>query len=256
MILLGALAMGGLVGLALGIFGSGGSVLAVPILVYVLGIEVKSAIAMSLVIVGLTAAIGALQQYRQKTICLKAALFFSAAGILGAYGGTWLAMLASPILQLFIFGAVMVVASVSTLFKKDVDREAGYDECYMRPDLAGGLGVGVGLLTGFLGVGGGFLIVPVLHALGNLKLRLAIGTSLFIIAVNCAAGVAGYWGKVEFHWALTFTFVACAALASLAGVRLANRLPVPTLRKSFAVFILLLGIGLMIKNGLALKGPF
>lgn len=251
MILLGALAMGSLVGLALGIFGSGGSILAVPILVYVLGIGVKSAIAMSLVIVGFTAAIGAVQQYRQKTICLKAALFFSAAGIVGTYGGTWLAFLASPILQLLIFGVVMVVASVATMFKKDIDREAGYDECYLRPDLAGGLGVGVGLLTGFLGVGGGFLIVPVLHSLGNLKLRLAIGTSLFIIAVNCAAGVAGYWGKVAFHWPITFIFVLCSSLASILGVKLAKRVSVPALRKSFAIFILLLGVGLIVKNGLS-----
>jgi len=245
-----ALLMGSLVGLVLGIFGSGGSVLAVPILVYVLGLEVKSAIAMSLVIVGLTALTGAVQQWRQKTFCLKAALFFSGVGIFGAYGGSWLAMKVSSLLQLLIFGFIMVVAAIATLLKKEPDMEQGHDECYMRPDLATGLGAGVGVLTGFLGVGGGFLIVPALNSVGNLKLRLAIGTSLFIIAVNCAAGVVGYLGKVDFHWSLTITFVIFSALASLLGVRLARKLPVRILRKAFSIFILILGIGLIVKNGL------
>ncbi|MDX1386879.1 MAG: sulfite exporter TauE/SafE family protein, partial [bacterium] len=127
MTILLALVMGGVVGLTLGVFGSGGSVLAVPILVYVLGMEVKDAIAMSLVIVGLTAVTGAVQQYRQKTFCLKPALFFSAVGIVGAYVGTWLAMLASPVLQLFIFGIVMVVAAIATMLKKEPDVESGGD---------------------------------------------------------------------------------------------------------------------------------
>lgn len=244
--------MGSLVGLSLGVFGSGGSVLAVPILVYILGMGVKDAIAMSLVIVGITAATGAVQQYRQKTFCLKAAIFFSVVGIVGSYGGTWLAMLASPILQLFIFGLVMVIASVATMLKKEPDMDTGNDECYIRPDLASGLGGGVGVLTGFLGVGGGFLIVPALNTLGKLKLRLAIGTSLFIITVNCAAAVVGYWGKVNFHWPLTLIFVVFSALSSIVGVRLARKLHVRILRKAFAIFILLLGIGLTIKNGLLL----
>lgn len=246
------LLMGSVVGLVLGVFGSGGSVLAVPILVYVMGIEVKSAIAMSLVIVGITALTGAILQWRQKTFCLKAAVFFSIIGIFGALAGTWLAMYVSPVLQLFIFGIVMVVAAVATMLKKDPETETGQDQCYIRPDLASGLGAGVGVLTGFLGVGGGFLIVPALNSLGNLKLRLAIGTSLFIITVNCAAGVVGYWGKVDFHWPLTFTFVIFSALASLLGVRLGRKLPVPILRKAFSILILLLGIGLIVNNGLLL----
>jgi len=247
-----ALAMGSLVGLVLGVFGSGGSVLAVPILVYVMGIEVKSAIAMSLVIVGITAMTGSVLQWRQKTFCLKAAVFFSLIGIVGALVGAWLAMKVSAILQLFIFGLVMVIAAIGTMLKKEPDTEAGHDECYIRPDLASGLGAGVGVLTGFLGVGGGFLIVPALNSVGNLKLRLAIGTSLFIISVNCAAGVVGYWGRVDFHWPLTFTFVIFSALASLLGVKLARKLPVRILRKAFSIFILLLGIGLIVKNGLLL----
>lgn len=243
-----ALVMGGLVGLSLGMFGSGGSILAVPILVYLLGIETKSAIAMSLVIVGVTAFWGAWQQWRQKTLCLRAAVFFSAVGIAGALGGTWVGLRISDTLQMSLFALLMVVVAVTMLLKKETEVVPGKNECQMRTDLAGGLGAGVGFMTGLLGVGGGFLIVPALNSLGRLKLRLAIGTSLFVIAVNAAAGALGYFGKVNFNWPLVAIFVVCSLLGSGWGVRLARRMPVENLRKSFAGLILLLGTWLLVKN--------
>ncbi|MCE9624979.1 MAG: sulfite exporter TauE/SafE family protein [Deltaproteobacteria bacterium] len=243
-----AMAMGSLVGLSLGMFGSGGSVLAVPILVYVLGYETKSAIAMSLAIVGLTALTGAVLQWKRGALCLKAALFFSVIGIVGTLGGTWVALRVSGTLQLILFGLLMVVVALAMLRKKEADLSPGKDECHMRPELAGGLGAVVGFMTGFLGVGGGFMIVPALNTLGNLKLRLAIGTSLFVIAVNSAAGVLGYLGKVPFDWPVVIVFVVVSSLASFLGVALSHRLPVEKLRKGFAVFILVLGVGLVVKN--------
>lgn len=247
-----ALTMGFLIGLSLGIFGSGGSILAVPILVYVLGIETKSAIAMSLAIVGFTALTGAVLHWRQGTFCLKAAVFFSLIGIGGTLAGTWVGLRLSDTLQLILFGVLMVVVAVLMLRKKEADLVKGNDECRMRSDLAGGLGAGVGFLTGLLGVGGGFLIVPALNTLGHLKLRLAIGTSLFVIAVNATAGVLGYLGKVSFHWPLVLVFIVFSSLASLLGVRLARSVPVGKLRKGFAVFVLMMGAWLLIKNVLAL----
>lgn len=243
-----ATAMGSLVGLSLGMFGSGGSVLAVPILVYVLGYETKSAIAMSLAIVGLTALTGAVLQWRRGALCHKAALFFSVIGIIGTLGGTWVALRVSGTLQLILFGLLMVVVALAMLRKKEADLTQGKDECHMRPELAGGLGAGVGFMTGFLGVGGGFLIVPALNTLGNLKLRLAIGTSLLVIAVNSAAGVLGYLGKVPFDWPIVVIFVAVSSLASFLGVALSHRLHVGKLRKGFAGFILVLGVWLVVKN--------
>lgn len=243
-----AMAMGALVGLSLGMFGSGGSVLAVPILIYVLGYETKSAIAMSLAIVGLTALTGTVSQWKRGALCHKAALFFSIIGIVSTLGGTWVALRVPGTLQLISFGILMVVVASAMLFKKEADLVPGKDECQMRPELAGGLGAGVGFMTGFLGVGGGFLIVPALNTLGHLKLRLAIGTSLFVIAVNCAAGVLGYLGRVPFDWPVVIVFVAVSSLASFAGVALSHRLHVEKLRKGFAIFIIVLGVWLVAKN--------
>jgi uncharacterized membrane protein YfcA len=247
-----ALTMGVFVGLALGMFGSGGSILAVPILVYLLGIETKSAIAMSLVIVGFTALTGAIQQWRQKTLCVKAAVFFSGVGIVGTLAGTWVGLRISDTWQLILFGLLMVAVAVAMLRRKEADIVPGSDECYMRSDLAGGLGAGVGFMTGLLGVGGGFLIVPALNSLGRLKLRLAIGTSLFIIAVNALAGVLGYLGKVAFHWPLVAVFLLFSTLGSFLGVQMARRFHVEKLRKGFAGFVLLVGIGVLVKNFLVL----
>lgn len=240
--------MGSVVGFSLGMFGSGGSVLAVPILVYILGYETKSAIAMSLAIVGLSALTGALLQWKRGALCHKAALFFSAIGIVATLAGTWASLRVSGTLQLILFGLLMIGVALTMLRKKEEDLIPGKDECHMRPQLAGSLGAGVGFMTGFLGVGGGFLIVPALNTLGKLKLRLAIGTSLFIIAVNSSAGVLGYWGKVVFDWPVVLVFAGISSLASFVGVAMSHKLPVENLRKGFAGFVLLLGILLIIKN--------
>lgn len=243
-----ALAMGILMGLSLGLFGSGGSILTVPILIYVLGYEPKSAIAMSLAIVGLTALTGAAQQWRRGALCPKAALFFSAVGILGTWGGALVALRVSDQFQLLFFGTLVLAVSVIMFRKKERAPETGGDECAMRPDLAGGLGGGVGFLTGLLGVGGGFMIVPVLNSLGHLKLRLAIGTSLLVIAVNSAAGVAAYLGKVSFDWPMILVFVAVSSLAGFFGVALSHKWRVENLRKGFAVFLFVLGAWILTKN--------
>ncbi len=243
-----AISMGALVGLSLGMFGSGGSVLAVPILIYILGYETKTAIAMALAIVALSAWIGAFIQWKKGNLCHKAALFFSAVGIIGTLIGTWVALKISSTLQLILFGGLMLLVAVVMLLKKETAPLSGKDECEMRPDLAGGLGAGVGFLTGLLGVGGGFLIVPSLNTLGHLKLRLAIGTSLFIIALNSSVGVLGYWGKVSFHWPVVFIFGTVSALTSFLGVFLAQKLPLQKLKNGFSIFILILGTLILLNN--------
>lgn len=243
-----SLVFGSLVGLSLGLFGSGGSVLAVPILVYGLGYSPKSAVAMSLAIVGLSALSGVIRQWRRRSLCPKAALFFSASGIIGTLGGTWLAMKVSGSFQLILFALLMITTSITMFFKKEADVELGRDECQMNSGLAGTLGVGVGFLTGLLGVGGGFLIVPALNSLGKLKLRLAMGTSLIVISVNSAVGFLGYLTQVEFDWKTLLSFSLSASLASLLGVSLSHRLHVEKLRKFFAGFIFILGIWVFIKQ--------
>lgn len=243
-----AITMGSVVGFSLGMFGSGGSILAVPILVYLFGYETKSAIAMSLAIVGLSALTGTILQWKQKTLCHKAAVFFSSVGILGTLGGTWVSLRVSGPLQLVLFGVLMMVVALSILRRKEVDLIGGKDECYMRPELAGSLGAGVGFMTGFLGVGGGFLIVPALNILGNLKLRLAIGTSLFVIGINSAAGILGYWGKVSFDWPIVLVFAGVASLTSYLGGSVSRKLPVEKLKMGFSGIILILGAWLVVKN--------
>lgn len=243
-----AIAMGTLMGLSLGVFGSGGSILTVPILVYVMRYETKSAIAMSLAIVGLTALTGAVLQWKRGALCLKAAVVFSSIGIIGTLGGAWVGLRVSGRAQLILFSLLMVVLAAAILRKKETPPLQGNDECDLRPELAGGLGAGVGFLTGLLGVGGGFLIVPALNTLGHLKLRLAIGTSLFVIAINSAAGVLGYLGKVSFDWPFVLVFVAVSSMASFLGVAISHRLHVENLRKGFAGILLLLGAWLLTKN--------
>ncbi len=243
-----AICMGVLVGLSLGMFGSGGSVLAVPILIYILGYETKTAIAMALAIVALSAWVGAIVQWKRGNLCHKAALFFSAVGIVGTLFGAWVALKISSTLQLALFGSLMLFVAVAMFLKKENPLLSEKNECEMRPDLAGGLGAGVGFLTGLLGVGGGFLIVPSLNTLGHLKLRLAIGTSLLIIALNSSIGVFAYWGKVSFHWPIVLIFGTVASLSSFLGVFLAQKLPVKKLKNVFSTFILILGAWILLKN--------
>jgi len=231
-----------LIGLSLGLLGGGGSILTVPVFVYVLGFDPKAAVAMSLPVVGVTSLVGVAAHWRSGRVRVPMALLFGSAAMAGAFGGAQLARLVSGTTQLVLLGGIILLAAASML------RSPAYARVEARQPRADPLillvGFGVGVLTGLVGVGGGFVIVPALVLLGRLRMKEAVGTSLLVIVMNTAAGFAAYLGVVEIAWRTLVPFTLFAIAGILVGARLVTRLPATTLRRGFAV--LLLGIGLLL----------
>lgn len=233
-----------LMGLSLGLLGGGGSILTVPILHYVLGQPPHEAISFSLVLVGSTALLASLLHHREKQVDWRTALVFAAFGAPASY---LLASLSSRVdgrLLFFLFSLLLFVAGVSMLRP----RRESIAPAQKNWPLVAGTGAALGGLTGFLGVGGGFLIVPALVFLLGLPIKRAIGTSLVIIAFNSAVGVAGH--RIHLHMDLTLLaqLSAAALLGTLFGARLAARLDAVQLRLAFGVFILALGVFMFVRN--------
>lgn len=235
-------------GILLGIFGSGGSIITLPALMYLADIEPKSAIAMSLGIVAVTASVTALQHWRQGNVHLKITVIFGLFGVLGTYAGARLGVITPVGLQLGLFALVMYAAAWKMLRPKATPQSVGAaavmdcpdGQCvaFNYPHIAMH-GIVVGVLTGVVGVGGGFLIVPALVLLSGLPMRQAVGTSLAIVTLKSAAGYAGYAGDVAIDYQVMGIFTAIAIVGSLAGSQLAQRLPVKRLQQGFGVFLLL-----------------
>jgi hypothetical protein len=237
-----------LVGLTLGLLGGGGSILTVPTLVYALGVEPKSAVVMSLPIVGGAALVGAVQQWRVGHIALKSAVPFGIAAMVGAFAGARVAVLLSGRTQLFILGAVMLVAAVSLMWPPRVVSQL--PEAGVRRSSLGllSIGVGVGVLTGLVGVGGGFLIVPALVVLGGLSMTHAVGTSLLVIAMNTAAAYAGHHGAQAVLWDFVLLFGAIVAVGIVVGGRVIRRVNQTVLKRAFSVLILVIALLLIWQN--------
>ncbi len=241
---LGALA----VGLSLGLLGSGGSILTVPVLVYAAGEPPKVAIAASLAIVGAIALVGALSYARQRLVDWRYVLYFGLPGIVATYGGAWFSHFVSGALQLVVFAFVMALASVMMLRRPRAVRVPGtvqtaHGERHFLWLL--GAGVGIGLVTGFVGVGGGFLFVPALVVLGRLSMHRAVGTSLAIIVLNSASGFYKHFelltaGSVPIPWNIIAIFAAIGIGGSLLGNLLARRLQHAHLRRVFGVFLVVM----------------
>lgn len=232
-----AMLLTAMVGLSLGLLGSGGSIVAVPVLVYAAGVPVRNAVGMSLAIVGGTSLFGAVQQYRRGRLHPLAVIFFAAAGGGGAYLGASLTHRVPPAVLMLLFAALMLLVGAMMLRDRRQYRSSG--RCRPLRCLAAGLGVG--LLTGFLGVGGGFLIVPALVLVAGLEMGKATGTSLAIIALNCAAGLVGQLRHAPLDLRLTLAFLAAALVGLQVGLRLAGRLSDPSLRRTFAWAVVALG---------------
>jgi uncharacterized membrane protein YfcA len=229
-----------LIGLTLGLLGSGGSILTVPVLVYLLGQPEKVAIAGSLAIVGGIALAGVLPYARQRQVDWRSVAWFGIPGMAGTWGGAWLAQFVSGALQLAVFAAVMLAAAWSMFRSGALPATATAVPRVAWKVVVDGLAVGA--LTGFVGVGGGFLIVPALVLLGGLSMPLAIGSSLAIIALKSAAGFWKYLdvlerGGLALDWEVIGVFIAVGAVGSLIGNRLAARLPQAALKRGFAAFL-------------------
>ncbi|MFN3267312.1 MAG: sulfite exporter TauE/SafE family protein [Deinococcales bacterium] len=234
------LVLGALIGIALGLMGGGGSILTVPIFVYVLGIEAKSAIAMSLAVVGATSLFGVLGHWRAGNINVRIAAIFAPIAMLGTFAGAKLAAFLSGQVQLMLFALVMLAAAFLMLRKESPDARATHGG-QMPIVLIVLEGLGVGILTGIVGVGGGFLIVPALVLLGKVPMKQAVGTSLVVIALKSFAGFAGYLGQVPVDWSLMATFIAVAGVGIVLGTQLVKLFSQNQLKRTFAVFLLAMG---------------
>jgi uncharacterized membrane protein YfcA len=249
-----ALTLSALIGLSLGLLGAGGSILTVPVLVYVLDLGAKSAIATSLLVVGVTSAVGALVHRRLGHVRLRTALTFAPVAMAGAYLGARLAERLTGGTQLLVLGVAMVAAAVS--LASSAPRPDG---AASRPDrapprpvpglaLTATIAFPVGVLTGIAGVGGGFLIVPALVLLAGLPMKDAVGTSLVVIALNSAAAFAGYAGRVEVPWALLAAFTLVAIAGITGGAALVRFVPQAALKRAFAAFLLVMGLFVVYQN--------
>ncbi len=250
------------IGLTLGLLGAGGSILTVPVLVYLVGEPPKAAVAASLAIVGAIAAVGAIPYARKGLVSWHTVLLFSLPGMMGSYVGALAGKHVSCEVQLTAFEALMLMAGLMMLRRpgrSPAQEPAGEKSPEGQSALAAlteGLIVGIegfviGMATGFLGVGGGFLIVPALVLLVGLPMHLAIGTSLATIALNSAAGFyksAQLLPSLGLHlnWSVILSFIAIGVTGSLVGSAICHRLPQQQLRRIFAYGIMVMGLYLLV----------
>ena len=249
--MIAGLLLAGLVGLALGLLGGGGSILTVPILVYAVGMGAKEAIAASLIVVGVASLLGSIRHWKAGNVNLKVAIPFGLLAMIGAFlGSRVLAPRVDGTTQLMVFAIVMILAAASMLRGPRAIEGARTSPKYAPIVLL--VGLAVGLLTGLVGVGGGFLIVPALVLLAGVPMKEAVGTSLLVIAINSASGFAGYAGRVEIPWAFVGAFTAVAVVGIFAGTYLVRFVSAATLRRVFAVFLLFMGGFILWQNRSAL----
>lgn len=251
------------VGISLGLIGSGGSILTVPILVYVMGVDPVLATAYSLFIVGTTALVGGVQSAIHKRVDFKTVLIFGIPSIAAVYATRlWLVpfiprelfsigslVVTKPIALMLLFAVVMILASLSMIRPSKVaviseDHTIQYN--YPMILLEGAV---VGLLTGLVGAGGGFLIIPALVILAKMPMKLAVGTSLFIIAAKSLIGFTGdLQGSLPIDWRLLGIFTAAAVVGILFGIILSKKIPGEHLKKAFGWFVLMMGIYIIVKE--------
>jgi uncharacterized membrane protein YfcA len=253
-----------IVGISLGLIGSGGSILTVPILVYVMGVNPVLATAYSLFIVGSTALVGGVQSAMQKKVDFKTVLIFGIPSIAAVYATRmWLVplipkelfsvgslVITKPIALMLLFAVVMILASISMIKsgkkKEEADENAPMKYNYPMILLEGAV---VGLLTGLVGAGGGFLIIPALVILARMPMKLAVGTSLFIIAAKSLIGFIGdLQGSQVIDWKLLGSFTGFAVVGIFIGIWLSKKIPGDKLKKAFGWFVLVMGIYIIIKE--------
>ncbi|MCM1982229.1 sulfite exporter TauE/SafE family protein [Lyngbya confervoides] len=243
------------IGVSLGLIGGGGSVLALPILVYVLGVPTKAAIPMTLIIVGTVSVLGLIPHWRSGNVNFKAATVFGLATMVGAYAGARLAVWVPGTVQLLLFGLLMFLAALFMIRKgrrrpPPEDALAYYPKpicrwCWLWLPTEG---LGVGLMTGLVGVGGGFAIVPALVLLAKVPIKEAIGTSLLVIALNSVTGFMGYLGQVDINYPLMISMTLAASLGTLPGAYLSRYVSAQQLQKGFGYFLLAMAAFVLFQN--------
>jgi len=240
-----------LIGLLLGLLGSGGSILTVPVLVYLVGEPEKLAIAESLAIVGGISLVGAIPYALKRQIDWRSVLWFGVPGVTGTFLGAALSVFLSGVVQLLLFAVVMLLAAVMMFQPQRGEvQPAPHPRSPLKISMEG---LGVGVATGLVGVGGGFLIIPALVLLGGLPMSLAVGTSLLIIAAKSFAGFAKYTHvlaeqNLSMHWDLILIFTVIGIVGSLLGARLGKSVSNDSLKRGFAGFLVVMGLYVLATN--------
>ncbi|GAS86126.1 sulfite exporter TauE/SafE family protein [Mycolicibacterium brisbanense] len=229
-----------LVGISLGLLGGGGSILMVPLLTYVAGMDAKQAIATSLLVVGVTSTVSTVSHARAGRVQWRSGLLFGAAGMAGAYAGGRLGHLLPGSLLLIAFAVMMIASAVAMLRRRRTPVTPAPAPHRTPIGKALTLGAAVGLLTGIIGAGGGFIVVPTLALLAGLTMPVAVGTSLLVIAMNALAGLAGQVTTLSVDWKMAAIVTAAAVVGSLVGARLTARVDADVLRAAFGWFVLVM----------------
>ena len=248
--LLVSVLLSGVIGLSLGIFGGGGSILAVPMLVFVTHLAPAGAVGSSLAIVGTTSLIASYAHHRRGLVKSKVAVAFGCSGVVTAFIGAKLTGLVSGSVIMYAFAALMLAVGVGMLIGKGRNESAPCaPRSAPRPTAALLAGAGVGLVTGFLGVGGGFLVVPALIAFAGLDMREAVGTSLLVIAINSTAGFVGHLGGGQLDVTLMAALTAAAVAGALVGERFARHISTLRLRRGFGLIVVAVGVAVVLAGG-------
>jgi hypothetical protein len=229
------------VGLSLGALGGGGAVLSLPVFVFVAGIPVTEAVPMSIALVGSASLVGALLHIKAGNFHKRAAVVFVLGGMPAAYGGSFLTHLVSADLLLLVFAGIMAIAGVAML--SSAGSGARVRSC--KPFRCLVIGATVGVITGFLGAGGGFLIVPALVLFGGVDAKKAVGTSLAIIAVNSVGGLVGQAHHIALPWGIMTAFIGFALVGMLVGLRISQRARSEKLRPAFGLFVIAVALAIV-----------
>ena len=233
------------IGVAMGLFGGGGSLLLVPALTYLIGFDAKQAVTTSLAVVGISAAVGSAARLAQGSLPIKPALVIGVATVLGAVIGSAIGARLDDNLQLRIFGVIVGVAAVALAWQAFGYRPAGPARGRVVMAAAG---LGVGLVTGLVGVGGGFLIVPALVMGAKLDIREATSVSLFVVVLATASAFVGYAGTVTPDWPFVFPFAAVAAAGTVAGGIAGHSVPQQRLQQVFAAGLIVVAAFTLIRG--------
>ncbi len=233
------------IGLSLGLLGGGGSILAVPVLHYVLGLGVHEAIAGSLLVVAVTSTIALIPHARAGRVQWRTGLAFGGASIGSAFAGGRIGALLPGAVLIAAFALVMVAAGVAMVLRSRSAPSLHVAEPVRLPRVLG-IGLGVGLITGVLGAGGGFVIIPALTLFAGLVMYDAIGTSLLVIAMNSLAGVAGGALHTHIDGALVAAVTVLAVVGSVVGARVGRRVPAHQLQRGFGGFVIAVAVAMLI----------
>ncbi|MEP7109118.1 MAG: sulfite exporter TauE/SafE family protein [Ferruginibacter sp.] len=253
-----------LVGISLGLIGGGGSIIMVPILVYVMGLNPIMATSYSLFIVGSSSMVGAVNNYRKGFVSIKTALLFGLSSITTVFVTRKIVMPAIPsvlfdtghfritqsMATMVLFAILMLPASIAMIKRKKIALRPNISAVKNNSNIVKLFlyGIFIGLATGFLGAGGGFLVIPALVLILKMPMKRAVGTSLLIIALNSLIGFLGDMGHFTINWKFLISITLVAITGIFAGGFLARKIEGDKLKKAFGWFVLLMGIYILIKE--------